>query len=83
MSDSFSSFMSWYLLCIRLMLQSDAVHRLENYSKISLQQYQWCGTSELVEQLLGKRCEKREPGRLGGQKRFRMRKTEIVTLGKH
>lgn len=38
MSATFSSFISCYSLCIKLGFQSDAVHRLENYPKISLQQ---------------------------------------------
>lgn len=57
-SATFSSFISCYSLCITLGFQSDAVHRLENYPKTSLQQ--WCGTSESVEQQLGKRCETKE-----------------------
>lgn len=53
-SASFSSFISCYSLCIAVEFQSDAAHRLENCSKMSLRQ--WCGTSESLEQL-GRRCE--------------------------
>lgn len=81
MSATFSSFISCYSLCIKLGFQSDAVHRLENYPKISLQQ-SVVPQSQLSSNLA--RDVKPRNWRAGGKKKNKKmarHQTEVVVLG--
>lgn len=80
MSATFSSFISCYSLCIKLGFQSDAVHRLENYPKISLQQ-SVVPQSQLSSNLA--RDVKPRNWRAGGEENKKMARhqTEVVVLG--
>lgn len=84
MSATFSSFISCYSLCIKLGFQSDAVHRLENYPKISLQQSvvpQSQLSSNLARDVKPRNWRAGGGGRGGENKKMARHQTEVVVLG--